>query len=254
MFAVVTVWVTLLSATIAHADLSPGKAFPPSPSAYIYDEPSLLTNAAHEEIFQALSNEDKQTGNQVIVAIFKSLDNEDLIDYTNRLFKAWNIGEKQKSNGVLLTIFVKEHKIRMEVGYGLEPNLTDAKSNRIIDMILTPAFKQQAYDAGVKGAVQAILNVIHPDPNATPEPTQAEEQQESHSRGIPFPLIIFILFIIIQSLLRRSGGTIGRGGIGGGFWGGGFGGGGFGGGGFGGGGGFSGGGGSSGGGGASGGW
>jgi uncharacterized protein len=231
---------------------APTKAFPIAPLSYVYDEPSLLSRGAEEKLSQLLSNEDRQSGNQVLVAIFKSLDNEDLVDYTSRLYKAWKIGDKQKNNGVLLTIFLAERKIRIEVGYGLEPVLTDAKSNRVISTILGPAFKQQRFDEGVVGAAQAILNTIHPgNAQASEVPDQNGQQQ-----SLPFPVIIF-LFIFFGlsfiSRLLRMGSTIHRGGYrNNGFWMGGFGGGG---GGFGGGGGgFSGGGGSSGGGGASGGW
>ncbi len=237
---------------------SPSKALPAAPLSYVYDEPSLLSKAGREKLSEILSKEDRDSGNQVIIAIFRSLDQEDLVDYTSRLFKAWKIGDQKKNNGALLTIFLDERKIRIEVGYGLEPVLTDAKSNRIISTIIGPSFKFKKYDEGLIDAAHAIISTIHPDEQSEPV------AQPRNSREVPVPpffILIFFVFIFFSVISRvaRSGGTIQRSGYrqdrSNWTWGSGGGDGGFGGfGGGGGGGGFSGGGGSSGGGGASGSW
>ncbi len=255
-----SVWTTTV--LIGLSIFSPAQAakpFPPEPTQYVYDEQPLLSPSAHSQLLQILSQEDQKTSNQIIVAIFKSLDDEDAPDYTNRLFHAWKIGNKEKSNGLLLAIYLKEHKMRFEVGYGLEPLLTDAKSKMIIQSILVPAFQQKAYDAGVITAVQSALSVIHSDandPNA--QPAAARTKRSGNRPRLPLGFLLVIIFVIFRFLDRFQGNTISssgsirRGGWGGGFGGGFGGGGGWGGGGDGGG--FSGGGGSSGGGGAGGDW
>lgn len=238
------------------ADVQAEKAFPPAPTNYIYDEPHLLSPAGTQEISRYLSEQDQKTGNQVVVAIFNSLDGEDTVDYTNRLFKTWNPGQKGKDNGVILAIFLNDRKTRIEVGYGLEAILTDALSKRILSTVLQPAFRQNQMDAGIYQSVQAINRVIA-DPTDVP-PAQPEGRGKRKASPL-FLLLIGIVFFIIYMADRffPNGGTLGSGrnirgsGWGGGFGGGGFGGGSGGGGGFGG---FGGGGGSSGGGGASGGW
>ena len=244
------------------------KAFPPPPVDYVYDESSALSARAHQALSLALKQEDQKTGNQVLVAVFKSLEDEDLVDYCNRLYQSWKIGQKEKSNGVILAIFMQERKIRIEVGYGLEPILTDAHSKEIISGAIEPAFRRKDFDTGVIDGIRYILNTIQvgADPNATPLPPRRHRQNNGFRIFFPlFFILMWFIFMIMRSggygfsstggrtYRRGIGGVfLGGGDLGGGYRGGGFGGGS--GGSFGGGGGFSGGGGSSGGGGASGGW
>jgi len=195
-----------------------------------------------------LANEDQKTGNQIVVAVFRSLDGEELVDYSNRLFKTWNPGKKGHDNGVLLAAYLKEHKLRIEVGYGLEPILTDAKTRLILENAVTPSFKNQDYGQGLLNGVQAMLAVIHPEQaSGLPTPVETVPDSSQSRAGFPPIVIIFLIIFLIRIFSFRRRGFLGGiflGGGGGGWSSGG-------GGGFGG---FSGGGGSSGGGGASGGW
>lgn len=233
------------------------KSIPPPPRNYIYDEAGLLASSS-DSLSSLLSQEDRQFGNQILIAIFNSLEQEDPVDYTNRIFTSWQPGEKGKDKGVLLAIYLKEKKIRIEVGYGLEPLLTDAKSKRIIIDFIGPAFAQKKYGEGIISAVQEMQRIIHAEPGTN---TDQPVRKKGPIRPI-YLLFIVILFVIIHFLdgilpqtlgshgiSRRTRWTGGGGGFGGGMsgWGGGFGG-------SSGGGGFSGGGGMSGGGGASGDW
>jgi uncharacterized protein len=143
------------------ADVAHGKAIPRSPYSYVYDEGNVLSSDARNELYRILSSENQMHGNQVLVAIFNSLDGEDLVDYTSRVFKAWKPGQKDKSNGILVAAYLKEHQLRIEVGYGLEPYVTDAKSKGIILNDLMPNFRDKNYDAGVKLAVAHLLEIIH---------------------------------------------------------------------------------------------
>lgn len=246
----------LLSLIGATAEAS--KTIPPAPRNYIYDETGLLASST-DSLSSLLSQEDRQFGNQILVAVFNSLEQEDPVDYTNRLFSAWQPGEKGKDKGVLLAVYLQEKKIRIEVGYGLEPLLTDAKSKRIIVDYISPAFKEKKYSEGIISAVQALQNIIHADADSV---TNSPPRKKGPFRPI-YLLIIIVLFVIINFLDGILPQTLGSHGIsrktrwrsgGGGFGGGSGWGGGFGGSSGGGGGGFIGGGGMSGGGGASGDW
>lgn len=190
-----------------------------------------------------------------MVAIFRSLEGESLEDYSIRLAQKWRIGQKSLDNGVILLIFVDDRKMRLEVGYGLEPVIPDIVAGALIRETLAPRFREQRYAAGIEAAVDAIYGRVAGEsgPKA-PAP--------SAPRGRPLPpaavlvlLLIFGVFgVAILSAIRNSSRravTAGGGGWrshppifggGGGGWSGG------------GGGGFSGGGGSFGGGGASGSW
>ncbi len=221
------------------------KPFPASPEHYIYDETGSISAGAQQTLFEELSLEDQKFGNQILVAVFKSLDDEDLVDYTNRLFTTWKPGQKNKNNGILIAAYLKEHKIRVEVGYGLEAYLTDAKSKDVVAYVIGPEFKKGDFSQGVLNGVHEIQKIIHADGS------EFNSEREGGQQKIPPKVLIkLILFgiIFLFVIMSRFGflpfilGGGGRGGWGGG--GGGFGGGG--GGDFGGGGGMSGGGGASG--------
>ena len=238
----------LLVAALAHAT-----DFPPL-SGRVVDAANILTPATRAELTQQLDAFEQRSGIQIVVATVPNLDGLDIETYGVDLARAWQIGSKAKNDGALLLVAKAEHKVRIEVGYGLEGDLTDAMSSYIISTRIVPQFRKGDFDAGVRDGVSGIIEVLgNPQQAARATPKQ-------HARAAPVGIFwLIVLFIVISGFGGRRGG-------GGGlaraiFWGSvlngmssGRGRGGFGGGGFGGGGGFSGGGGSFGGGGASGRW
>jgi uncharacterized protein len=183
----------------------------------------------------------------------KSLEGDDVFDYSQRLAEAWGIGSKEHNNGVLLYIALEDRALRIHVGYGLEGVITDALSKRIIERTLKPRFQQEQYSEGIHDAITLLILA------ASGEKIDLGSGEEE----IPLWLIgLFLLGIVGIFVLAAIFGNKGGGGHGGRsayggpiFWGGTLGGGGFSSGGFSGGGGFGGfGGGSFGGGGASGSW
>jgi uncharacterized protein len=201
-----------------------------------------VLGAAAAELSPELAAFEKRTGHQMVVAAFQSLDEESLEDYTNRLFRAWKIGSAKGDDGVLFALFVQDRKWRVEVGYGLEPVLTDLEAAELARSGV-PQFQRGDYGGGTLTVVRGLEARVSGGPRArAPQAPQGrpytDEELDLLWRAAVIPGLFFLLVFI---LLRDSGGTIGR--RGGGWGGGGFGGGG-----------FSGGGGSSGGGGASGGW
>ena len=199
---------------------------------------------------------EQKTGDQLVVVTLPDLQGMDIQDYGYQLGRAWGIGQKGKDNGVLFIVAPTLHKVRIEVGYGLEPVMTDAMSSVIIQTQVLPKFRSGDYDGGVEAGADAIVQQLGLDPETAKANVQAAEQRPAAPPfRVPIFLIILLVFFIIRAVMggRRGGG--GGSGLwalpflfmgGGGYRGGGFGGGG--------GGGFSGGGGSFGGGGASGGW
>jgi uncharacterized protein len=204
----------------------------------------------------------------MVIAIFPSLEGESLEDVSIRLADRWKVGRKGVDNGVVLLAFLKERKLRIEVGYGLEPVVTDAVASAIIRDVIAPRFREGRYAAGLEAAVNEVFARIGGD-TATRETARGPAARRAVDPGtLLLLLLIFGVFgVAILSAMRaslRRGYTVDRRGWtsrapifwgGGGSWGGGSWGGGGGGGGFAGGGGsFGGGGGSFGGGGASGEW
>jgi len=262
-------WLGLFSN--AHAD----PTFPSRTTEPVVDAAGVLSAPQKAALDAKLTDFFKTSGQQVVVATIPDLQGYDIADYGYRLGRAWGIGTKERNDGVLLIIAPNERKLRIEVGYGLEPVLTDAYSSVIINSVIVPRFKAGDLPGGIALGVDEIIRQITlPPDEARARAAEAAKAQESSGSGgwqgvLLFWIIIF--FFVILPLLRSFGGRRHRRGSGigevilwtalnaamnsrdgdGGGWGGG-GGGDWGGGG--GGGGFSGGGGSFGGGGASGGW
>ncbi|HUO99133.1 MAG TPA: TPM domain-containing protein [Rhizomicrobium sp.] len=229
----------------------------PALTGRVVDDAGILSAGTQQQLTALLAEHEQQTGNQVVVATLKDLGGTDIADYGYQLGRAWGIGRKGKNNGALIIVSPNTHDVRIEVGYGLEGDLTDAQSKLIIENVMLPAFRKGDYDKGVLEGTVDVLRTLGGKPSGAENIPQPQAQDDSSSGGIPVVFIIIVLFLVFGRwfwpLLFLGG--IGRGGWGGGGFGGGgwSGGGGFGGGGFGGGG-FSGGGGSFGGGGASGHW
>lgn len=237
------------------------QSFPAANGTHVVDAANLLDPAAEQALDGKLANFEKQTGRQFVVATIADLQGYPIEDYGYKLGRTWGVGNKDRDDGVVLIVAPKDRKVRIEVGYGLEPVLTDAYSSVIINSAIVPRFKAGDYPGGINAGADAVIQQLQLPPDEAAKRMQAAEQEQAKpSRGgIPFALIfwVFILvFMVLPAMFSgRRGRRFGAGPViiwGPGDWGGGRGG--FGGGSGGGFGGFSGGGGSFGGGGASGGW
>ena len=224
----------------------------PKPNGYVTDAAGILDASSKQALENQISDFERLTTMELAVATIPSLDGESIERYANLLFQQWGVGKKGKDNGVLIVVAPTEHKVRIEVGYGLEAKLTDGTCGQIIRDQMTPAFRSGNFAGGLGAGIAAIEQVIA----GTYHPRYTPERRDAN--GSPLVGVAFFFFVLIIVFLhwlaraRYGGWSSGNyyGGWRGGGWGGGFGGG-FGGGG----GGFGGfGGGSSGGGGASGGW
>ena len=117
----------------------------------------------------------------MFMAIFPSLEGDSVEDVAVRLEERWKVGRKGLSNGVLLVVFLKERKLRIEVGYGLEPVITDAVAASIIRDVIAPRFREQRYAAGLDAAVDAVFARIGGGP-APPPPRRAKTSSTAASR------------------------------------------------------------------------
>jgi uncharacterized protein len=237
----------------------------PKKETSVYDMANMMTGSEAKRLEQKLINYSDTTSTQIVVITINSLDGNEIALYATELAHKWGVGQKGKDNGVVVLVSKEDRRMTIRTGYGVEHLLTDALSRRIIENIMTPAFKQGKYYQGLDEGTSAIIQILSGE-------YKGEPKGQEPSGRIP-ALFIVIIFIVIFLILsrrnkrgggrsggRRSGGfslldaiilsSAGRGGFGGRGFGGGSSGGGFGGGGFGGG--FGGGG--FGGGGASGGW
>ena len=236
----------------------------PALTGRVVDDAHVLSPQVQQQLTDQLAQLEAQTHHQLVVATLSSLQGDEIADYGYQLGRAWGIGQKGQNDGVILIVAPSEHQVRIEVGYGLEPVLTDALTSVIIQTRIVPKFKAGDISGGVVDGTQALVDqlALPPDKAQANAAAAVKPVAQTRTRGSPLAGLPVLLILAFVFLMLRGGG---RGGLGGALpWlllgalgsgrsggGGGFGGDG---GGFGGGGGFSGGGGSFGGGGSSGSW
>jgi uncharacterized protein len=214
----------------------------PSLSGRVVDEAGLLTTAERQSLEATLAQHEQDTTNQVVVVTLASLRGVSIEEYGYQLGRHWGIGRKEKNNGALLIVAPKERKVRIEVGYGLEGELTDAISRLIIERVILPAFRSGQFGPGIVAGTGAILKALTGEAPAAAKARRVEQRQDEASPLAFFAMLflsVLVLFLLQYGGLftsgRRRRGRRGRW-DGGGGWGGGSGWGGGGGGGFGGGG------------------
>jgi len=182
----------------------------PEPTGYVNDFAQLLSPDYRDSLEQNLTEFEEKTTAEIAVVTINSLEGNSLEDYAVRLFEEWKIGKKEKDNGLLILVSKEERKIRIEVGYGLEPVITDGRAGKIIREEMKPAFKEDNYDQGIKLAVEKIQGYI----TSGEVPSSQEEIQVKALAILPLIIISFIILIYASSFLGRSkrfwpGGVIG---------------------------------------------
>lgn len=223
---------------------SAAPTFPPL-SGRVVDEANMLSVNAERRIAVLGEAHETATTNQVVVATFADLQGYSIEEFGYQLGRAWGIGQADENNGVLLIVAKAERKVRIEVGYGLEGELTDAIASNIINVVITPSFKRAQFDQGVVAGTQAIIAALGGEYQTTQSQEGRDDQESALWKLLAF-IVIFFVFpgifgrrrfaggLALGSILsgnnsnsgggRSSGGGFGGGGFGGG--GGGFGGGG----------------------------
>ena len=251
MFSVIIV---LLCAILCH---SKALNLPePTNKFYISDFANVLSDETENYILNQSNALNEKTSAQVVVATVNSLENVSIEEYGVSLFRKWGIGNKDKNNGLLILLAPNERKIRIEVGYGLEGKINDAKAGRFINDYAVPYLKNNDWDSGIYGLYTVILSEVYSEygmevPESVREVSEKIKDYDQDAMDNMVTIFIVVVVIGFSALLpfiikKRHHGNNFYDGFGGDFGGGGFsdGGGNFGG--------FGGGGGSSGGGGASG--
>ena len=173
-------------------------------SGYVNDYAHLLTEGTQQELEARLEDHQRRTTNQVTVLTIESLEGEAIEDYSLRVAESLKIGQTEKDNGILLLVARDDRKIRIEVGYGLEPYLTDAYAGRIIREVMAPDFRDGDYDAGIAGGVNAILEKVE----GIDELSEPEEAPEDSGFGLMTILLTIVSaiagFFVIKKRRRNA--------------------------------------------------
>ena len=139
---------------------------PAAPSRWVTDEAKLLSPGIRDALDRRLEGYQQQTGHQVLVWIGKTTGGEPIEMFAERVFREWKVGRAGLDDGVVLFVVAGDRTLRIEVGYGLEPVLTDALSSRIIDERITPLLAAGDADGAISSGVDALITTIGGSPLA----------------------------------------------------------------------------------------
>jgi len=203
----------------------------PAFHGYVNDDAGVIGEQRTAQLESFLDQLHQKTGAQFAVLTMQSCEPDDPTTFKTRVFNTWGIGDKDRRDGLLLLVSMKEHAVEFETGYGLEGTLPDGWQARMLRDIAVPEFRNGDPAAGITAAVLAASQRIAAEKGVKLEWNGKElRYDEGGSGGIPnwvFMLILFVLFFVVFPALaasrrRRGGGWYPPGGWGG--WGGGFGG------------------------------
>jgi uncharacterized protein len=157
----------------------------------VVDNADMLSVETRISLAQQLTEHELATTNQVVVVTLPDLQGYTIEEFGYQLGRHWGIGQKDKNNGVLLLVAPTERAVRIEVGYGLEGELTDALASRIIHGVILPQFKRGRFENGIAEGVTAIIAVLGGEYADLPELQEADET-DVH----PLIILLVILFIV----------------------------------------------------------
>jgi len=179
---------------------------PPKPDRYFNDHAGVLSKSAAQRFNEELAQFERETSDQVVVAIFPKMQSDsDIADYTQRVAQAWGVGQKERRNGVVLFVFVQDRKIFIQVGYGLEGALPDITAFDITEYRIKPHFRNGDYEGGIATGIDSIFKAIRGEYKGSGK-TVAEKHRGGGASSIWFFIIFLIVLIIISRMLRRLGG------------------------------------------------
>ncbi len=208
--------VALLAFLFALVFLTPptfaAPTFPPL-TGRVVDDAHVLTPDVQADLTSKLAALEAKTGTQLVVVTLPSLQGDDIADYGYQLGRAWGIGQKGKNTGALFIVAPSEKKTRIEVGYGLEPVLTDAMSSVILTSQVLPRFRQGDVPGGVVAGTDAIIQQLGLDPataqaqaqQAAAVQAQQAAQPEGRHHELVGSIFSFLLFIFVISAFFRGG-------------------------------------------------
>ncbi|MDR1997527.1 MAG: TPM domain-containing protein [Candidatus Margulisbacteria bacterium] len=174
----------------------------PALTARVNDTAGLLTAGERQELENLLAAYEAGTAGQMVLLTIDSLEGESLESYSMQVVEQWQPGQKNRDNGVLLLIVKADRRARIEVGYGLEPVLTDVFCGQALDQFLLPAFREGAYYAGIYRTLTALMDRTGFGPEGAAAPAVSAGYALSPGQEILLPLVLF--FAVFLGLSRQN--------------------------------------------------
>ena len=186
-------WFCLASGAFAQAPAVTSLTFP-ALTGRVVDGANLLSAADRAALASDLADLEARTTDQLVVVTLPSLQGTAIEDYGYQLGRRWKIGQKDKDSGALLIVAAAEHKVRIEVGYGLEGTLTDAATRLIIENSILPAFRTGDFALGIKNGAAQIGQLLRADAGSAPRTAGQAAPTRSNADAPVWPMILLGVF------------------------------------------------------------
>lgn len=192
--------ICLLSALLLGGCIFANALNVPSLNDSVTDLADVMSDSQKEAVSSYLNAMNSQSGTQIAILTVPSLDGEAIESYSMRVAENWKLGQKDKDNGVLILLSVAEHKVRIEVGYGLEGDLTDAYCGLIIRKVMIPYFQEDDYANGLAAGVKVIAQKIGAE--TSDSVVAIQDSGENESEGVS---LVTFAFLVIWFLMFTMG-------------------------------------------------
>lgn len=194
-----------LVACVLATALGAAERIPPAPKGFVTDETRTLSSATVGRLNSRLEQYERESSNQILVALFARMETDSSVeDYTVRVAESWHVGQKGRNNGAVLFVFKQDRQIYIQVGYGLEPTLTDAVSHQIVENILKPRFRAGDFDGGVTAAVEAMIAATRGEFKGTGSTRAASRGSAGAPLGLVSVVFVIVMFIVFTRFGRRQ--------------------------------------------------
>ncbi len=191
----------LIAAVFAYSSFA---AKVPALTGRVVDNADIISRKDTEEINSYLENLENSTGAQVAVLTVESLDGDSIEDFSMKVAENWKLGQKDKDNGVLITVALEERKIRIEVGYGLEGTLTDTKCGLIQRNVMIPEFRNGDYSEGILKGVKNIAGLLSSDEELVSKSVLEESEKDNSYMGILYGFLWVFGWLILFSCIASG--------------------------------------------------
>jgi uncharacterized protein len=173
----------------------------PRGSGWVNDTANVLPQAVRSELEQRLAAFEQKNGHEIALLTVPTTSGQPIERYALEVARAWKLGKPGKNDGALLVVAVQDRKLRIEVGRGLEGELTDLYSSRIIREVIVPRLKQGDMPGGIRAGVEAMIAVA-----GGAGETALPPARDSDGVGAGIGVLLFVVFLVVAIVLRRIGG------------------------------------------------
>ena len=200
LFALLLTIAAILACSSPAADAASELLPKPAQREYVVDTAGIVSAEDRAQIEKIGEELREKTKAEIVVVTVATLDGTDIESYANELFRSWGIGDAKQSNGVLLLIAKEDRQFRIEVGYGLEGEITDGRSGEILDK-MKPYFRDEKYSEGVLNAYQKLAACAYRAAGVAPSADVSETLEEASSHKEEEPSILMNVLIFFLAII-----------------------------------------------------